>query len=146
MPTPDTELEQTLAAARWEAYLSGRPQVDSAHLLLGLLHWPQSRAVRMLRVLGVEPRWDRLRGPVADAATWPPAPDAVAPPVPLSDEAHRVLNLADAEAKERGSETLCPEDLVVGLLQVPRGLGGMLLRAHGLTVNKWRRALASHPS
>lgn len=140
MPSPDAELEQALAAARWEAHLTGRAQVDSAHLLLGLLHLPQSRVVQTLRALGVEPRWDRLRGPLADTESWPPPPDAAAPSVPHSREAQRVLDHAQAEAQNQGRETFGLPDLVIGLLSETQGLGCLLLRAHGLTVEKARRA------
>lgn len=140
MPTPDTETEQALTAARWEAHLAGRAEVDSAHLLLGLLHLPQSHAVQTLCALGVEPRWDRLRGPVSDAGAWPPPPDAAAPSVPLSREAQRVLDLARDEARKSGHESLGLEELIIGLLSETQGLGCLLLRAHGLTAEKARRA------
>jgi len=137
---PNAELEQALGAARWEAHLAGRAEVDSAHLLLGLLHLPQSHAVQTLCALGVEPRWDRLRGPVSDAGAWPPPPDDAAPSVPQAREARRVLDRAQAEAERRGRETYGLTDLVIGLLSETQGLGCLLLRAHGLTAEKARRA------
>lgn len=143
MPSPDAEWEQALSAARWEAHLAGRPQVDSAHLLLGLMHLPQSQTMRALRLLGVEPRWDRLRGPVTDPDAWPPPPDSVAPSVPLGREAQRVLALAEDEAQQRGKETLGLAALVVGLLREPAGLGGLLLRASGITLDKARGLLSA---
>lgn len=114
MPPPDAELERALAAARWEAHLTGA-QV-------------------------VEPRWDRLRGPVSDAEAWPPPPDAAAPSVPQAREARRVLDRAQAQAERRGRETYGLTDLVIGLLSETQGLGCLLLRAHGLTAEKARRA------
>ena len=140
MPSPDAELEQALAAARWEAHMAGRSHLDSAHLLLGLLHLPQSRTVRRLRTLGVEPRWDRLRRPCADTEAWPPPPDTAAPAVPLGREAQRVLALAGDEAQAQGRAVFGLPDLVVGLLRELSGLGGLLLRAHGLSADKARRA------
>jgi len=141
MATPNAELQQALSAACWEAHLSGRAQVDSAHLLLGLLHLPQSHAVQALRALGMEPRWERLRGPVTDAGAWPPPPDAVAPSVPYSREAQRVLDFAQDEAQRQGREEFGPEDLVLGLLRETRGLGCLLLRAGGVTTEKVRPLL-----
>lgn len=141
MPPPNAELERALAAARWEAHLTGRAQVDSAHLLLGLLHLPQSRAVQPLRALGVEPRWDRLRGPVSDAEAWPPPPDAAAPSVPHSRARRSGCWIwRETRPGSRGRETYGLTDLVIGLLSETQGLGCLLPRAHGLTAEKARRA------
>lgn len=107
------------------------------------MHLPQSPTMQALRLLGLEPRWDRLRGPLTDPDAWPPPPNSVAPPVPLGREAQRVLALAEDEAQRQGHETMGLSELVVGLLREPSGLGGLLLRASGITLDKARGLLSA---
>ena len=130
-------------AAQWEAAQQGRAAVDSGHLLLGLFHPPLTAAARVLALLGVEPKQDRLASgmPAASDDVWPPPIPVPALSIRLTREGEQVLTLATQEAETRGDDIIAPEHLVLGLLRQRHGLGAVLLTVHGLTTDKLRPLL-----
>jgi ATP-dependent Clp protease ATP-binding subunit ClpA len=113
--------------ARYEASQYGSRNIDTEHLLLGLM-----RESRLLM--------QQLLGPIADENQIRAEIEkfikkgkrfATSVEVPLSDEAKRVLTLAAEEATKLENRFVGPEHLLLGLLRVDRSRAARILDGMG---------------
>jgi ATP-dependent Clp protease ATP-binding subunit ClpC len=108
--------------ARYEASHYGSPQIETEHLLLGLLREEKSVSLWVPKAL---PETIRQR---IDAATMtrPPIPTNV--DLPLSTEARRVLGFAAEEADRLANKDIGTQHLLLALLDEDKCFASNLLR------------------
>lgn len=111
--------------ARYEASQYGSPEIDTEHLLLGLIR--EDKALQ---------RWlpktdpQAMRQRVEDHSTKRP-PTSTAVDLPLTEAAKRVLKYAAVEAERLANRHIGTEHLLLGLLDEGFGFAAGLLREAG---------------
>lgn len=124
--------------AREEASNFGRPQIETEHLLLGLLkECPSTLNLYLEQKTGEE----EIRA-VLMKLTPPPGkriPTSV--DLPLSDECQRILTFSSEEATQLGHQFIGTEHLMLGILRESSCLAARLLRERGLDLEKARLAV-----
>jgi ATP-dependent Clp protease ATP-binding subunit ClpC len=108
--------------ARYEASHYGSPQIETEHLLLGLLREEKSVSLWLPKAL---PETIRQRIDVA-TETRPPIPTNV--DLPLSTEGERVLAFAAEEADRLANKDIGTEHLLLALLDENKCFAANLLR------------------
>lgn len=130
--------------AQEEARAGGQVRVLAEHLVLGLLHVPDSLAVLVLTQQGVEPA--ALRAAVE--ASLPAAEPGAEPPtlIPYDASAKKALELTVREAVRLGHNYVGTEHLLLGLLAAEPEDGGVLrgLGVDGEQVEAQVLALLEH--
>lgn len=128
---------RALFFAGYEASNYGSSNIESAHLLLGLL-----RETTLLQglLIGRE-SIEVLRKEIEAQTIRRPAITAHVE-VPFSNECTRVLGLAAQESEGLGHGYVGPEHLLLGLLREDQCLGARLLQAHEVTLSRVREKLA----
>ncbi|MGH9499402.1 MAG: Clp protease N-terminal domain-containing protein [Terriglobales bacterium] len=125
--------------SRYMANQSGSPEIETEHLLLGLLRADMVLARRFLgSPWAAEEIWREVerRKPVR----------AITPgDLPLSTAAKRALELAADEADRPSSRKILTAHLLLGLLRDKKCLAGLLLHEHGLRLSATREELCQHP-
>ena len=136
----------SLARAREEAREMGHNYVGTEHVLLGVLVDPAALSVRVLVELGVSA--DDLRQAVIEAAVPRSPYGAVAADLPLTPRARRVLDLTRGESRRLGHNYVGTEHLLLAVAAEQDGIGGRVLREHGVDVDTARaeviRALTAY--
>jgi hypothetical protein len=136
----------SLARAREEAREMGHNYVGTEHVLLGVLADPAALSVRVLAELGVLA--DELRRAVIEAAVPRSPYGAVAADLPLTPRARRVLDLTRGESLRLGHNYVGTEHLLLAVAAEQDGIGGRVLREHGVEVDRARaevvRALTAY--
>ncbi len=125
--------------ARTQAAELGHGQIDTGHLLLGLLEEPQCVATRAISALGPEGTFVRR------ATLESLGPAAARPPARLrfSRSAKKTLELALREALHLGHNYIGTEHLLLGLLRAEKDPTARLLSGMGVTredTGPWIRA------
>jgi hypothetical protein len=111
--------------ARYEASQYGSPEIDTEHLLLGLIR--EDKALyRWLPKTNLQ----TIRQRVDDHSTKRP-PTSTAAALPLSGAAQRVLKFAADEAERLGNQHIGTEHLLLGLLDEESSFAAKLLRDAG---------------
>ncbi|MCE7988698.1 MAG: hypothetical protein DYG89_46680 [Caldilinea sp. CFX5] len=116
-----------LTLAKEEATRLQHRQIDTEHLLLGLLAEKEGLATRVLVELGCDRNAiqrrveDRVAGP--QPARWPWDKPT------LARGAKRVIELAVATARQMGHQYIGTEHLLIGLLKEGQGIGAQVLHA-----------------
>jgi hypothetical protein len=125
--------------ARYEASQFGSPEIDTEHLLLGLLR--ETRALRLkLESSGTSAY--KLRAKVESRTTLgEKLPTSV--DLPVSNASKRVLVYAADEAERLADQQIGSEHLVLGLLREGEGLAAQLLKEAGLSLNSLREEISS---
>jgi hypothetical protein len=128
--------------ARYECSNYGSPNIESEHLLLGLLR--ETALLQRLLKTGRE-SLKVLREEIEHQITRR-APVATNVDLPLTAECERILSFATEESKRRGQvqpEHLLlgpwqvePEHLLLGLLREEQCLGARILQAHEVTFSR----------
>ena len=117
-------IEQALLVARWYFH----PQVDTEHLLLGLLRERGGIAAEALRTLGVDlPRAQEQFEARAQARS-----SEAGAPIGFSLAALAAIERAGWEADQRGHRPAGTGHLLLGLLSVPEGHAAPLLERLGI--------------
>ena len=119
---------RTIFFGRYEASRLGSPEIETEHLLLGLLR--EDKALIRLVLLGVdyESAYQEISAGVTRGEMFPTSVD-----LPLSDDAKRVLKYACDEADRLNSKNIGTEHLLLGLLREPEfGSAKFLSKATGL--------------
>ena len=124
----------SLARAREEAREMGHNYVGTEHVLLGVLADPAALSVRVLAELGVPA--DELRQAVIEVAVPRSPYGAVAADLPLTPRARRVLDLTRGESLRLGHNYVGTEHLLIAVAAEQDGIGGRVLREHGVDVNR----------
>lgn len=125
--------------ARYEASQFGSPEIQTEHLLLGVL---REDAPLAMRVLGSLERVDAMRQRIEERIA--PAKEKVAAAVdlPLSTPSKRVLAYGAEEAERLNHTHIGTEHLLVGLLREETGLAAQVMTEQGLTLEKLREEAA----
>jgi ATP-dependent Clp protease ATP-binding subunit ClpC len=127
--------------SRYMAHNSGSPEIETEHLLLGLLRADMGLARRFFgSPWAAEKVWQEIERTKPVRAIAPGTRD-----IPLSDTAKRVLLLAVEEADQFPSEKIRTEHLLLGQLRDEKCLAAVLLEEHGLDLDSTREELKKHP-
>jgi ATP-dependent Clp protease ATP-binding subunit ClpC len=127
--------------SRYMAHQVGSPEIETEHLLLGLLRADMGLARRFLgSPWAAEQVWHEIERDKPVRAIAPGTGD-----LPLSATAKRVLLLAAEEADQLTSEKIRTEHLLLGLLRDEKCLAALLLQLRGLSLVSTREELKRSP-
>ena len=129
----------SVARAREQALEMGHNYVGTEHLLLGVLVDPAALSVRVLAELGVPA--EQLRQAVIETAVPRSSHGAVAADLPFTPRARRVLDLTRGESLRLGHDYVGTEHVLMALAAEQDGIGGRVLREHGVDVDRARAAV-----
>ncbi len=128
--------------ARYEASQLGSPQIETEHLLLGLLREDKALAGRFLGgPASVEPIRKQIEAhaPAREKASG-------AADLPLSEEARRALNYAAEEAERLSHAQIGTEHLLLGLLREENCFAADILHERALSLATLREKIARPPA
>ena len=125
--------------ARAEAERIGDSYIGSEHLFLGLLDVADSRAVKVLRRLGLE--IETVRQAVEKCAG--PGRAKTAEDFPTTPRVRKILKLAEEKAKELNPDnaSISTEHILLGFLIEADSLPARVLQEMGVTVERVEHAL-----
>ncbi len=132
-----TRARRTIFVARYEAAQLGATEIDTPHLLLGLIR----ESHHLLRYLPKLDTIDSLRNDIL--AETPSREVNPSPEIPLGVACKRVLNYAAEEAESLGHQTIGTEHLFLALLREPDSVAGRICHKHGAELSKARQILIS---
>jgi hypothetical protein len=123
--------------ARYEASQYGSPQIETEHLLLGLLREDKALGTRLFSEHGsadkfrqeVEQRW-KGREKTATSVD-----------LPLSPESKSVLRYAVEESERLAAEHIGCEHLVLGMLREQNCFAAEALQRAGISLEQWRQEI-----
>jgi len=121
---------RTIFFARYEASQFGSPQIETEHLLLGLLR--QDRVLAK-RLLASHARVEELRSSIPGRGNTG-LQLATSVDLPLSHESKRALAYAAEECERLHQKHIGTEHLLLGLLLEEKCFAAQLLREQGVTV------------
>lgn len=125
--------------ARHEVTLLGGGEIDTGHLLLGLLRDSRELALRLLQSTDALDGLRRvLEARLAAPDRMPPEAD-----LPLTANSRRVLERAAEEADCLGHTSIGPEHLLLGMLHEENTLCASLFEELGVQLDEVRRIFAS---
>lgn len=130
---------RTIFFARYEASQFGSPEIETEHLLLGLLRENQG-ALNV--ILGLKLSLEEIRAEIVEVATQRPK-TSTSVDLPLTNECKRILAYAAEEASKLGAKHIGMEHLFLGILREEKSLATLILRKHGLELKKTRTLIAS---
>lgn len=125
---------RVLSLAHQEAERLRQENIDTEHLLLGLIQEEGSVAGRVLRDLGLEP--ERVREMVERVSGYGQARGGR---IDLSPGVQQVLEDAIEEARRMGHHYISTEHLLLGLVNTTQGRAMEVLRKLGVTPEQIRR-------
>ena len=131
----------TIFRARYLASQVGSEEIDTEHLLLGVLTADQTLANRFLgSPWAAERVWKRVeqRKPIRDEVPG-------AREIPLDKASQRALNLAAEEADLVSNRRIGTEHLLVGLLREEKSLAAKILFELGVRLKSTRAELSRMP-
>jgi hypothetical protein len=118
-----------VVGAQSEARKAKHDYIGTEHVVLGLLHEPQSLAVKAIRALGVSP--DDVA--TAALAALGPAKENVPEHIPFTLGAKKALELTIRDALRLGHNYIGTEHILLGLLSDEDALGAQILIGLGIT-------------
>src|ERR1700722_10679942 len=129
---------RTIFFARYEASQFGSPDIETEHMLLGLLREDKALTNRFLRS---HASVESIRAQIEAHAT---IREKVSTRVdlPLSNECKRVLAYAAEEAERLGHKHIGTEHLVLGLLREEGSFAARILDERGVRLDEVRNELA----
>jgi hypothetical protein len=128
--------------ARYEASYYGSPEIETEHLLLGILREDQSLSLKFLQTPeGFEPLRSRI-----DQHYPNRKPSATSVDLPLSDESKRVLAYAGEESERLAHRHIGSEHLLLALAREEKTVASELLRDCGFDPQKLREEADKRPS
>lgn len=137
----------TQAARRvifWARYMAGRagsPNIETEHILLGLLREDKGLALRFLgSPWAVQEIWEAVEQikPVQENAP-------VLKEIPLTNESKCVITFAFEEADAVSHKHVCTEHLLLGLLREEESLAAQILSGRGVRLASTRQELTQTP-
>ena len=124
--------------ARYEASQFGKRQIETEHLVLGLLREDKALTNRFLRS---HASVESIRRQIEKNTTIQEK-ISTSVDLPLSDESKRVLAYAAEEAQHLGDKHIGTEHLLLGLLREEESFGAAMLNERGLKLEAVREELA----
>jgi ATP-dependent Clp protease ATP-binding subunit ClpC len=129
---------KALEAAHTAAQRAQHPQIEPAHLLVGLAQTQGSLAATVLYELGIAA--DSLFDAAKQFVPVPP-PTAPVQTLELSPAFQQTLSLAQGEAKRQGDDFLATEHLLLALLQQQSPTVIKMLEKHQVRVENVRYSI-----
>ena len=129
---------RVLALAQDEARLLNHNFIGTEHILLGLLHQPESTACRALAALDVN--LDNARAAVEETIGPAGMPTTGSPP--FTQRAKKVLELALREALQLGHNYIGPEHILLGLVREGEGVAAQVLVKLGADLSRLRQQVS----
>ncbi len=135
------EVKRIISRSREMALRLGHDYIGAEHLLLGVLEYPNSLAVRVLRALEVDP--EELKEAIessiqADASAREPLNVGN---LPLNKLAAKVLKITFMEATEMRTGEIHPEHLVLSILRNKENIASRILHEFDVTYELFRTEL-----
>jgi len=127
-----------------EAIKLNHDQIDTEHLLLGLVHEGQGIAARALQELGVS--LEKLEIEVKKMVKKPSMFSDSRRSVDFSPAAKQVLQYAMEEAHRLEFDHVGTEHILLGLIRERNGVAGIALNKFGINLEKVRRVLKYQPT
>src|ERR1700732_3544909 len=123
--------------ARYEARLFGSSNIETEHLLLGLLR--EDRALARL-VLGSRETLETIR---REVEAHVPFAENVSTSVemPLATDSTRIVTFAAEEANDLNHQYVGVEDLYLGILREEKCLAARILQARGVEIHAIRQRI-----
>ncbi len=125
--------------SRYEASQFGAPQIETEHILLGLIREDKSLTARFFHrsQASAESIRKEIEGRTVARNRITSQID-----LPLSDEAKRALSFAAEESERLGNRHIGTEHLLLGLLREEESIAAEVLYARGLRLSDIRQNLA----
>ena len=133
---------RTIFFARYEASQFGCPQIESEHLLLGILRENKTVTSRFLEPAS---SWQTIRKQIEEH-TIIREKVATSVDLPLSGESSRILAYAAEEANSLSHKFIGTEHLLLGILREQNCFAATLLNQSGVSLDSARRQLSSQPA
>jgi ATP-dependent Clp protease ATP-binding subunit ClpC len=129
---------RALFFARYEVSQLGATEIDTEHLLLGLIREPHVRIARLLASwdLTAEGIRQDLEARVAARARIPTSVE-----IPFSAAVRRILQYAAQEADQVDQHDIRPVHLLAALLREEGSVAASMLTSHGAGLDAVRRAI-----
>lgn len=128
---------RTVFFARYEAAQLGAREIDTEHLLLGLVR----ESHHLLRFFPMADNLEAIRNTIL--ALTPSREVNSSPDIPLTTAAKRTLTYAMEEADSLGHPNIGTEHLFLGLLREPDTMAGKVCAKHGAELVKARQLIMS---
>jgi len=126
--------------ARYEASQFGSPEIESEHLLLGIVREDKALANRFLRSEVASIREQ------VESQTTTREKTSTSVDLPLSNESKRVLAYAAEEAERLAHKHIGTEHLLLGLLREEKCFAAQILVGRGVRLSQVREELARQPN
>src|SRR5437899_2136548 len=133
----DEQAQRVLSLAQEEAARFNHNYIGTEHLLLGLLDVGDSRAVRILESLDVNPNKVRIQVEFIMGR----GDRTVSGEVRLTPRAKKVMELAVDEARRLNHRSIGTEHLLLGLIREGEGIAARVLESMGVNLERVRRAI-----
>ena len=133
--------QEALVQAQSLAGAESHGQIEGEHLLLALLRQSEGVVPLIVQGLGLQP--EMLAQQLAGELARKPHVYGGTAQVGLSRELQRVLDRAEAQAKEMHDDYVSTEHLLLALAEDGAGAAARLLASNGLTKDAILRALSS---
>ncbi len=123
-------VQQAIQYAREEALRLGHDSIGTEHLLLGLIHLGEGKAVKLLRGLNVD--LDEVRETIEEAIESPSTTMKMGN-IPFTKRAEKVLKVSYIEGKNLSSDNIGTEHLLLALVKDEEGLAAQVLTSYDVT-------------
>jgi hypothetical protein len=133
------EARRTVFFSRFEASKMGAAQIETEHLLLGILR--EDPVLRAKLPTGAE----RLRARIAQSAPPPAERISTSVDLPLSPDCRRALSYAANESAALEHKSIDCGHLLLGLLRVETSTAAIILREFGIEYASYREVVAKPP-
>ncbi len=135
---------KALHLARDEARRFRHNYIGTEHILLGLIKEGSGTAATVLKNLKVNLKQVALEVEKTLPSGTEPIPKTSE--LPFTDNARRVLELANEEARGMGQTYIGTEHMLLGLLGIPRGYAAQILQSVGIKLDRVREEVLNFAS
>jgi len=135
---------RALQLARDEARRFRHNYIGTEHMLLGLIREGSGTAATVLKNLKVNLKQVALEVEKTLPSGTEPIPKSSE--LPFTDNARRVLELANEEARGMGQTYIGTEHMLLGLLGIPRGYAAQILQSVGIKLDRVREEVLNFAS
>ena len=135
----DEKARRSIFFARYEAGQFGAPEIESEHLLLGLMRADQGP---FNLVLGRSLPDDEIRAAIVEVVTQH-SKTSTSVDLPFTNECKRILAYAAEEAMRLSQNHIGTEHILLGLLREEQCLAAQILRKQGLELKSARTLIST---